>query len=345
MKRCLLPLLLLLTAACSDRSQVEIAPQQVRPAKIQVVSNASGDVTHEFTARIEALQTVDLSFEVAGNLAELAVKEGETITQGTLIAALEPTSFQLAVKEAEVQLNLAAQDLGRKQKVLAEAGIAKSQVEDAQSNYDLQRVRLIQARERYSDSRIRAPFEAYVSRRYFDQHVNVQPGEPIVRLLDLTRLQVVMNIPEQLLATITAEQVQRSWVEFSFAEGRQFDIAYLENRGEAEALAQTYEVSFSMENPSGWRILPGMTAKASLHLKSTGADQVLVPASALVPMPDGQLAVWVYDSATQQVTRRSVTAAPPRADGIPVTQGLAAGEQIVVTGASQLQPGMKVRPL
>ena len=85
--RCLLPTLLLLTAACTDQSETAIAPQQIRPAKIHVVSGGSSDVVHEFTARIEALQTVDLSFEVGGPLAELSVKEGETVAKGTLVAA------------------------------------------------------------------------------------------------------------------------------------------------------------------------------------------------------------------------------------------------------------------
>jgi len=309
-----------------------------------VTSQIEG-VQYNFTARLEALQSIDLSFEVGGPLREMPVREGESIQTGSMIASLDPTEFQLAVQEAKVQLKLAAQDLTRKRKVLAENGIAKSAVEDAQSNYELQRVRLNKATERLNDTRIYAPFGAYVSRRYFDTFVNVSPGTPIVKLHDLTKLQVIMNIPENLIATVGAEEILRAWVEFSFAPGRQFKLAYHENRGDAESLAQTYEVSFVMDNPKGLNLLPGMTASAKIKMKRTGDSTILLPSSSLVSTPDNKLAVWIFDPKSQTVNRRAIESGAPTQAGVPVTKGLQVGEQIVVAGASQLQEGMQVRPL
>jgi len=343
--RALVPLLLLLATACSDRTPPEPEPQNIRPARVMTVALQGEENLNEFPARIEALQTVDLSFEVGGPLARLPVKEGEAIAEGTVVAALDPKTFELAVQEAEVQLRLAAQDLNRKRKVLAENGIAKSVVEDALSNYELQKVRLSKAKKSLADATISAPFDAYLARRYFDQFVNIRPGEPVVRLLDLTRLQVVFNVPEGLAATGNAEEIQRAWVEFPFAPGESFEMTYYENRGEAAAVAQTYEVSFLMDNPAAWNILPGMTATARIKTRSDGSGQLLIPASALVPAADNSLRVWVYDDASQTVTLRKVVTSAPQKSGVPLTSGLEPGERIVITGASQLQAGMKIRPL
>ena len=337
--------LVFILIGCSDRTPPEPVLQHIRPAKLMTVTSQIDGVQYNFTARLEALQSIDLSFEVGGPLLEMPVREGESIETGSMIAALDPTEFQLAVQEAKVQLKLAGQDLTRKRKVLAENGIAKSAVEDAQSNYELQRVRLNKANERLSDTRIYAPFDAYVSRRYFDTFVNVTPGAPIVKLHDLTKLQVIMNIPENLIATAGTEQILRAWVEFAFAPGRQFDLDYYENRGEAESLAQTYEVSFVMDNPKEPNLLPGMTASATIEMKRTDEASMLLPSSSLVPTPDNKLAVWVFDPITQIVSRRVIESGTPTQAGVPVTNGLRAGEQIVVTGGSQLQEGMQVRPL
>ena len=54
-----------------------------------------------FTARIEALQAIDMSFEVGGPLRKFPVREGEKVQQGSLLAALDPTDFQLEAREAE----------------------------------------------------------------------------------------------------------------------------------------------------------------------------------------------------------------------------------------------------
>ena len=337
--------LVFMLIGCIDRTPPEPTLQHIRPAKLMTVTSQSDGVQYNFTARLEALQSIDLSFEVGGPLHEILVREGENVEAGSIIAALDPTEFQLAVQEAKIQLKLAAQDLTRKRKVLAENGIAKSAVEDAQSNYELQRVRLDKANERLNDTRIYAPFESYVSRRYFDTFVNVAPGTPIVKLHDLTRLQVIMNIPENLIATSDADEILRSWVEFSFAPGKQFDVSYYENRGEAESLAQTYEVSFVMDNPEGLNLLPGMTASAKIRMQRTSDATILLPSSSLTPTPDNKIAVWVFDPESQIVNRRVIDSGAPTQEGVPVTNGLQVGEQIVVAGGSQLQEGMQVRPL
>ena len=337
--------LVLILTGCSDRTPPEPVSQSIRPAKLMTVTSTVEARQYNFTARLEALQSIDLSFEVGGPLREMPIREGESIKTGAIIASLDPTEFQLAVQESKVQLKLAAQDLTRKRKVLAENGIAKSAVEDAQSNYELQKVRLSKANERLSDTKIYAPFDAYVSRKYFDSFVNVTPGTPIVKLHDLTKLQVIMNIPENLIATVGADDLLRAWVEFSFAPGKQFEVNYHENRGEAESLAQTYEVSFVMDNPEGLNLLPGMTASAKIDMKRTGDDTILLPSASLMPTADNKISVWIFDPKTQFVTRRVIESGAPTQAGVPVISGLQAGEQIVVAGGSQLQEGMKVRPL
>ena len=171
-------------------------------------------------------------------MAELPILEGQEIAEGGLLAALEPRDFELAVKEAEVQVKLAAQDLQRKQQVLSQQGIARSVVDDARSVYELQVVRLDKAREQLADSRIVAPFDAFVSERYVDNHANVERGTRIARLLDLNRILVVANIPEALLATGDEEQLVSMAAEFDFIPGHTFPLDLYENKAEADTVAQ-----------------------------------------------------------------------------------------------------------
>jgi len=337
--------LLIILAGCSERAPPAPVAQNIRPAKIMTVEATQTREEFEFTARIEAAQSIDLSFEVGGPLATIAALEGATIAVDSLIAALDPRKFELDVSEARVQLRLASQDLERKQKLYQQNGISKSQVDDAQSNFELQQIRTSQARESLSDTRMISPFDGYVSRRYLDVGVNVHPGEPVVRLHDLTSLLVVISVPQDLVATATAKQVISSRVTFPFIEGQSFPMTYHENRGEADALTQTYEVTFIMQTPASWNILPGMAANAFVEISRSATEYLLVPASALIPTSDNGLAVWVLDPESSQVTLRAISTGAPLEAGVPVTAGLSSGEQIVIAGASQLQAGMQVRPL
>ena len=335
-----------LAAACTETEVAPAAEQSVRPARLFVVEESAQTQVYDFVGRVEAAQSIDMAFEVTGPLAQIPILEGETVTKGGLIAALDATAFELAVREAEMQLKLAAQDLDRKRNLLQNRGIAKSVVDDAQTNFQLQRVRLDQARESLADSRLEAPFDAYVSRRYLDNFVYVSAGQPIARLSDHSRLLVVANIPEGLRATATQDQVVRIFARFDFATDAEFDLTFHETRGEADAVAQTYEVSFSMSVPEAYTILPGMTATVVVELRDQkGSSATLIPTSALVAGADDRFYVWVYDPETQGVSRRSVDVATPLLAGVPVRAGLKDGDMIVATGASQLSEGMRVRPL
>ncbi|MCB1685941.1 MAG: efflux RND transporter periplasmic adaptor subunit, partial [Pseudomonadales bacterium] len=327
--RALAAVLCVLLAGC-ERPEPPVADQAVRPAKLFQVSAKRETVVHQFVGRLDAAQTLDVSFEIDGALLLLPIREGEAIARGALVAALDPRDFELAVQEAQVQLRLATQDMQRKQTLLRERGIAQSVVDDAEAQFELAQVRLSQARERLAKSRITAPFDAYVARRYVDNRTRIRVGDKIARLSDLNELKVIASVSEQLIATVTPEAVVSLTARFDFLPERLFPLTFLERSGEANPVAQTYEVTFSMPRPGDVNLLPGMTAQVRVELQGErpGAG-IVIPTTALQSAPDGSFFVWVFDSVSSQVSRRTVTVGHPGAEGVEISTGLTDGELIV----------------
>ena len=87
-------------SACSDDKQGE---QQKQPPLVQTFTVSANDqtVVRHFVARVDALSTVDLSFQVAGRINRLAERQGVVIPKGDLLAALEPQDYELSLKQAE----------------------------------------------------------------------------------------------------------------------------------------------------------------------------------------------------------------------------------------------------
>jgi len=333
-------------SACSKEAPPEVVDQSVRPGHVLQVSTSVGERAYEFVGRVEAAQMIDLKFEVGGRITRLAAREGETIQTGTLVAALDPREFELAVREAEVQRQLAAQDLERKSALLNKRVVSQSIVDDARALFDLRQVHLEQARKRLAETQIHAPFDAYVVQRYVDNSVVVQAGDPVARLSDLGELVIAVGIPELLFATVKSADVHSISATFPFIPNEVFPLSYRENRGEADAVAQTYDVTLTMTPPKQWNILPGMTATVRLVLGGeTTASQLLIPASALTSTADGATAVWVFDPETELVAQRLVLVVPEAAGQYQVMSGIADGEWIIAMGAHQLQPGMRIKPL
>lgn len=330
-------------AACGD-TDPQIADQAVRPVKLFKVTSGHTATNYEFVGRIDALQTLDVSFEVAGELVDLPAREGQTVEKGDLIAALQATNFELAVREAEVRLRLATQELKRKQALAQKRAISQSLADQAQAEFDLSEVSLALAKKRLSDSRLYAPFKASVARRYIESRTKVSVGDHILRLSDLEALKVVANVREQLVATISIDRVRTITARFDFAPDREFPLEFLERSGEASATAQTYEVTFTMPPPEDMTLLPGMTATIRVELKN-GVEEntIVIPTTALVADPDGNFCVWVFDPETNKITRRQVVVTEPLEGGIGISSGLEDSEIIAAAGANQLQEGMVVR--
>ena len=243
MKVLLLFLVVALTA-CNREPPPEPVNQAIRPAKLFRVAAVENTTRHSFVGKVEAAQTVDMSFQVPGRLAKLDILEGQQLPRGTLIAALEPDDYDLAVREARVQLNIARQDFDRKKSLLKDKGISESLVDDARALYQLRQVHLAQARENLADTKMLAPFDnAYVSKRFVDNHVNVTGGQPIVRLYDMNTLHIVTSVPEAMRATATNDQVRDLYTTFSFLPGERFPLTVRETSGEGGNVAQTYEVT------------------------------------------------------------------------------------------------------
>lgn len=336
-----------LLGGCEPAPPPPAPDQSVRPARLLQVAPLQTRAEYQFISKVAAAQTVDLAFQVSGPLAQLKVREGAEVKQGDLLAALDPTDFRLALREAQVAADLATQDVERKQQLLQRRGISQAAVDDAVGNAELAQVRLAQAREALADSRLLAPFDAYVAERFVDRHTNVRDGQAILRLLDLRELHLLASVPEALLATVSADQIATMDARFGFAPEQRFGLRYVENAGEADAVAQTYEVTFAMPRPSGWNILPGMTAtvRVTMNQSPVAGLQVAIPTGALITNAEQDFFVWIYDPETSQVTRRPVSIGPASPSGIMVTAGLNPGDWVVTTGASQLQPGMRIAPL
>ncbi|WP_440958076.1 efflux RND transporter periplasmic adaptor subunit [Oceanicaulis sp. LC35] len=332
-------------AACSPAEPEEQAPP--RAARIEAVEAAATSNQREFVGRVEARLTVDLSFQVGGRLAEFPVSEGELIEQGAVVARLETQDFERARREAQVQLQQARQNLDR-QSTLNERGIASdAALEDAQTAYDLRAVALDNARQNLEYATITAPFDGLISRRLVDNYTTVSPGQPVVRIQDISELRVAIQVPESLIAQVDREDKPEMIARFPFLPDQTFTLEYRELVAEPDQASQTYTALFALPEELPANILPGMTASVTVNLPQTmNAQQgVVAPLSALSSNPDGSFSVWIYDEQTGAVSRRDVLAGPIEGGEVVIHSGLEPGEEIVTAGVTALHEGMLVRPI
>lgn len=168
----------------------------VRPVRVMTVEPGAATQIRRLPGRIEAAQTSAVSFQVPGKIEEFPVREGETVEEGALIAALDATDYELALREARVRAEQLRKELDRKRTLRQGGHVSQATLDDAQAAFDLARVAVDRAEQNLDYTRIEAPFKALVAERLVDRFTNVTAGQPVALLQDISTLDVEVSVPE-----------------------------------------------------------------------------------------------------------------------------------------------------
>ena len=344
-----------LSASCSEEPATK-API-VRPVKAIKVGDASAFQKRWFPGRAKATDEVELSFRVAGTLRALPINIGDKVKEGGLIAGLDPATFKAQVDRNRAELARSEADhenaklqLDRQVNLLEKGWVSQAAVDRytarekaAVANIDGSKAALEKAELDLSYTTLSAPFSGIVVSKYVENFQDVRAKQPIARVVNASKIEMVINIPENLISQ--SSQVRDIVVVFDALPDIKVPAEIKEVGTEASETTRTFPVTLIMDQPKGAEILPGMAGKATagriVGLEEAGKS-VIIPPTALLALEAGKSAVWVIDEASMTVGQRAVTTGSLDRLGIRVTQGLKPGEWVVTAGVNSLGPGQKV---
>lgn len=327
---------------------VELPSEQerVRPVKAMKIVDFAGMVGRTFPGRAKATQEVDLAFEVDGTLAKRPVNIGDTVDQGELIAQLDQRRFLAELKAAEAQVTKDKANFERAEELIERDFISKTQYDELEARLAIAESNLDLAQKALADSVIEAPFAGVIANLFVDNYTAVKPKQPVARLLDASRIEFVVNIPEQFISM--ARRVHNLRVRFDAFADVEIPAEIKEIGSEATQATRTYPVTLIMDQPDGVQILPGMAGVATGEgvEEASGGTSVDVPVTAVFsPDGNGESYVWVIDENNMTVSRRPVVVESLANTGITLSEGLQPGEWIAIAGVHYLEDGQKVRIL
>lgn len=304
-----------------------------------VIEAPSATVSRQFFGQVRARETVDLSFDVGGTMTLLAPEEGQRVARGDVLAQLDLDPYVRAVERAELSLEMATREAARAT-TLAERQVgAASRAEDAATARDMADVSLRDARAALADATLRAPFDGLVAVRITPAFSAVSPGQPVLRVHDMSEVRVEIALPEQLFHQIGAlEQIDFT---ADLPGGGDAALRLVAFQPDTDRVGQSYRVTLAFVDAVD--VLPGASVKvrATIPAPSQG---VQVPASALIAgnARDASVLVLVPQDDAFVLRRQIVTVIAGAGSRFSV-EGLSAGSEIVAAGAHLLRDGQTVR--
>lgn len=360
-----LPALMLagLLTACGDKKD---GPQQGGPPpaipvavyKVQAEDVVSAD---SYPATVVPLNEVQLLAEVTGYLTDIYVKDGQRVTQGQKLYAIDRTRYAAAYDQSLANLQVArtnyvrvAKDAQRYQRLAQQDAIALQQVDitkadlaNAQSQIAAAQAALRSVGLDLRHSVITAPLTGTIGIAQVKLGALVTQGQTLINTVSAENpIAVDVNIGEQDIARFTQlQQVKKVRQDSIFTlqvpGGNTYKLPGKIVTIDRAVDPQTGTLRVRVQFPNPRRQLKAGMNTTLRVLNQDAGKQLVIPARAVTEQM-GEFYVYVVGDSSKVAQRKVVTGTKAK-DKIVVRQGLKAGETIVSDGLQNLHEGAKIQ--
>jgi membrane fusion protein (multidrug efflux system) len=286
------------------------------------------------TGTVRANEEVDIVSEISGKISAIHFEEGSRVSAGQLLLKIDDSELLAERQRAVYRVELAERDEARQKQLLEDGVISREAYDVALGELNVLRAELQLIEAQLVKTEIRAPFDGVIGLRWVSPGSYLSSQTRIASLNDLDPVKLDFTVPEKYSALMEVGD------EISFAvEGfeRSFPGTIYAIEPSIDASTRSLRVRARCPNPDG-ALVPGAFANVDLVLRSV-ADALTVPSIAVIPELGGKK-VFVYEDGAAQP--RTVETGIRSDTAVQITSGLAEGDQVIVSGLLQLQPGLEV---
>jgi RND family efflux transporter MFP subunit len=358
MRPAIVLLITMLVSACSEKAP---NPNEAPPRPVSVFRVVSADVLagRLIPGQARSAHEATLSFRVGGRIVERRVRTGDQVNEGDIVATLDSAPYQAEVDSVNATLERAraayrnaASQLARDQQLFEKGIVAKARLETSEANAQqaMAEVRSLEAtvERRKLDlgyTVLRAPFGGVVSAVFAEVFEEVKPQQPVMRIIDPEKIEMIVNVPESLISLVPyAVDIK---VIFDAFPGVEIPAEISEIGREPSETTRTYAVKLLVAPPRGVTIIPGMAGRVRARPGPQIADRfkgVVIPLSAIFAPDDASGSfVWIVNETSKTVSRRKIELGEPVVGGINIKEGLTPGDLIAAAGVHSLRDGQAVR--
>lgn len=324
------------------------------PVAVEVAPVVERTVEREIQAvgTVEANRFTTVSAEVAGAVARFDLREGEHVAKGQILARLRRSDLEIALKEAEANLEekrallvRAEQDHQRFQALFAEGAISAAELDRVGAGAraaKAQKESVEEAFRKIADQLRRttvvAPFSGYIVKKHVEVGQWVEEGGKVADLVDIDTVYIVIPLNERDIGKV--RRGDGASVIVDTYPGRTFagQIAYIVPQ--ADPGSRNFPVKIRVDNSKEQLLKAGMFARVRLRYGEP-RQALFIPKDALVLRGKEQI-VFVLDTARVQLVR--VETGQALEDHVEVVTGaLKQRQEVVVAGNEVLQDGSPVQ--
>ena len=323
--------------------QKEAEKDTVRTVKTVVVKTSGGEKTASFPGKVKAASDIDLSFRISGPITKVNVTEGQFVRKGEVVAEMDLRDYQTQLSATEAEYKQVKAEVERITTLHEKQSVSDNDYDKAVSGLRQMTAKYNAHKDALSDTKLRAPFDGYIQKRYFNRSEVISAGMPVFSMISTEVPEVEINIPAS--EYIRRDKFESFSAHFDIYSGKEFPLELISINQKAN-LNQLYTVRLRLKVADKQQMpSAGMSTMVTIKFKPESSALVSIPLTAIFEQ-NGKQTVWIYNDKSKTVQSRSVRIAEIPNDGTAIiSEGISSGEQVVSAGVYTLTEGANVKLL
>lgn len=332
-----------------ESSAAEKTAQAVETVAVQRMDIKS---TVEATGTIRPVDSVEVSSKITARINSVLVKENDVVTAGQVVATLDGKDYEAKRDQAQYRVTNTRAKYNRMSYLESIGAKSKSDLEDAEYNYDTAQSTLEEANSDASETIITAPISGVVVGEPKTAGTMAVQGSDnptvIMRIADLSKKQIKAKVDETDIGNIRIGQEATFTVD-AFTDKKftarvskisQTDVTNSWDTSSSASSSSSgtsviyYYVTLDVDDPENL-LLPAMTARVVINTADRN-DALVVPLSTLKTDTAGSYVLVLQEDGTQET--RYVETGIYSDEYVEILSGLSEGERVVSTYTAKIVP-------
>ncbi len=329
-----------LLISCGAKSKKDPAPKAGggTPNRQQMVTSVDAYIVkpEAFAENIEvpgsiiANEATEIHPEVSGRIIQLNLAEGRQVGKGALLVKLYDADLQAQLKKLQVQLEIARTNEERSAQLLKIQGISKADYDASLLNVNNIKADIDIIRTDISRTEIRAPFSGKLGLKNISPGAYVTPASIIAVINQTDQLKLDFTVPEKYTGQIKIGQI----VNFTFeGSDKKYSAKVIATESSIAENTRSLKVRSLIQTKDD-KLIPGTFAKVQLGF-DPNPNTILIPTQAVVPQARTKKVILYNNGKANFV---DVTTGVRDSARVQVSEGLKAGDTVVVTGLLSVRP-------
>lgn len=340
-------------SSCNSTKEEDKPKDIVANVKISKVNSVLASFSDSFSGKIKSDVSSTLSTTLMGTIQHVLVNQGDMVSKGDVLIRINAQALNAENKQIDANIKIAKYALENTRKnynrykiLLQQESISQKEMDDMLTNFNVAKSKYqvtLQMKKQLQESLnfaiIKAPYNAYVTKRFVNNGDMASPGMPLLMLDEIGKLKVVLSIPPK--ETINLKRNQLAKVKIDALGDKMFSAKIMSINNSSQNANYQIELSISDTSDLARNIYPGMYA--SVFFNSAKDKSIYIDNKVLVHK--GQLTGLYIYSKQNVALLRWISVGDHKNDKVEILTGLSVGEEYITASDMRLFDGLKVNVL